>query len=68
MSQRQITVLGECVADAFVESASASSELALRVLPGGGPANTAVALTCSVAGPNPPWQSRPGQLVTSHAA
>ncbi|KOG63426.1 MULTISPECIES: carbohydrate kinase family protein [Streptomyces] len=44
MSQRQITVLGECVADAFVESASASSELALRVLPGGGPANTAVAL------------------------
>ncbi|MET8565684.1 carbohydrate kinase [Streptomyces flaveolus] len=44
MSQRQITVLGECVADAFVESASTPSELALRVLPGGGPANTAVAL------------------------
>ncbi|MFC3574812.1 carbohydrate kinase [Streptomyces yaanensis] len=44
MSSRQITVLGECVADAFTESASASNELALRVLPGGGPANTAVAL------------------------
>ncbi|QFR02258.1 carbohydrate kinase [Streptomyces phaeolivaceus] len=44
MSTRQITVLGECVADAFTEPASASDELALRVLPGGGPANTAVAL------------------------
>lgn len=44
MSPRQITVLGECVADAFCEPASASNELALRVLPGGGPANTAVAL------------------------
>ncbi|WP_406375794.1 carbohydrate kinase [Streptomyces sp. NBC_00647] len=44
MSPRQITVLGECVADAFAERASASDELALRVLPGGGPANTAVAL------------------------
>ncbi|MEU6555499.1 carbohydrate kinase [Streptomyces sp. NPDC046915] len=44
MSPRQITVLGECVADAFAEPASASNELALRVLPGGGPANTAVAL------------------------
>ncbi|MFJ8469223.1 carbohydrate kinase family protein [Streptomyces swartbergensis] len=44
MSPRQITVLGECVADAFTEPASASNELALRVLPGGGPANTAVAL------------------------
>lgn len=44
MSQRQITVLGECVADAFTEPANASNELALRVLPGGGPANTAVAL------------------------
>ncbi|MER6357554.1 carbohydrate kinase [Streptomyces sp. NPDC001634] len=44
MSPRQITVLGECVADAFTEPASASHELALRVLPGGGPANTAVAL------------------------
>ncbi|MEW2118659.1 carbohydrate kinase [Streptomyces sp. NPDC005474] len=45
MSPRQITVLGECVADAFTEpAASASNELALRVLPGGGPANTAVAL------------------------
>ncbi|WP_037681729.1 carbohydrate kinase [Streptomyces griseus] len=44
MRPRQITVLGECVADAFAEPASASNELALRVLPGGGPANTAVAL------------------------
>jgi fructokinase len=44
MSPRQITVLGECVADAFAEPASASNELALRVLPGGGPANTAVSL------------------------
>ncbi|MEU1185848.1 carbohydrate kinase [Streptomyces sp. NPDC005820] len=44
MSPRQITVLGECVADAFTESASAPNELALRVLPGGGPANTAVSL------------------------
>lgn len=44
MSPRQITVLGECVADAFTEAPNASNELALRVLPGGGPANTAVAL------------------------
>ncbi|WP_225835758.1 carbohydrate kinase [Streptomyces sp. NK08204] len=44
MSPRQITVLGECVADAFVEPASTATQLALRVLPGGGPANTAVAL------------------------
>ncbi|MEV6020344.1 MULTISPECIES: carbohydrate kinase [unclassified Streptomyces] len=44
MSARQITVLGECVADAFTEPTNASNELALRVLPGGGPANTAVAL------------------------
>jgi fructokinase len=40
----QITVLGECVADAFTVPAPAPGELALRVLPGGGPANTAVAL------------------------
>ncbi|MFF5188449.1 carbohydrate kinase [Streptomyces sp. NPDC000345] len=44
MSPRQITVLGECVADAFAAPASTSNELALRVLPGGGPANTAVSL------------------------
>ncbi|WP_405483403.1 carbohydrate kinase [Streptomyces sp. NBC_00009] len=44
MTPRQITVLGECVADAFTEPAQAAHELALRVLPGGGPANTAVAL------------------------
>ncbi|OUD02942.1 carbohydrate kinase family protein [Streptomyces swartbergensis] len=43
-SPRQITVLGECVADAFTEPASIPNELALRVLPGGGPANTVVAL------------------------
>ncbi|WP_060888205.1 carbohydrate kinase family protein [Streptomyces caniscabiei] len=40
-----ITVLGECVADAFTDpTRSGSDELSLRVLPGGGPANTAVAL------------------------
>ncbi|MET8412907.1 carbohydrate kinase [Streptomyces sp. NPDC005195] len=40
-----VTVLGECVADAFTAPAlSGPGELALRVLPGGGPANTAVAL------------------------
>ncbi|MFH9001939.1 carbohydrate kinase [Streptomyces afghaniensis] len=44
MCPRQITVLGECVADAFTQSTGARNELALRVLPGGGPANTAVAL------------------------
>jgi fructokinase len=44
MNPSQITVLGECIADAFTEPAGASNELALRVLPGGGPANTAVAL------------------------
>ncbi|WP_033221820.1 carbohydrate kinase family protein [Kitasatospora phosalacinea] len=45
MTGRQITVVGECVADAFAERDGARpGELALRVLPGGGPANTAVAL------------------------
>lgn len=45
MAGRQITVVGECVADAFVEREGArAGELVLRVLPGGGPANTAVAL------------------------
>ncbi|WP_381802786.1 carbohydrate kinase [Streptomyces niveus] len=40
-----VTVLGECVADAFTDpGASSPGELALRALPGGGPANTAVAL------------------------
>lgn len=40
-----VTVLGECVADAFTDPArSSSDELALHALPGGGPANTAVAL------------------------
>ncbi|MGR6920807.1 carbohydrate kinase family protein [[Actinomadura] parvosata] len=40
-----IAVLGECVADSFTERPSAgSAELVLRALPGGGPANTAVAL------------------------
>ncbi len=40
----EVTVLGECVADAFTAQQPAPDELALRVLPGGGPANTAVAL------------------------
>jgi fructokinase len=40
-----VTVLGECVADAFTDPVrSSSDELVLRALPGGGPANTAVAL------------------------
>ncbi|GAA0526488.1 carbohydrate kinase [Paractinoplanes ferrugineus] len=40
-----VAVLGECVADAFVDPRrSGPGTLALRVLPGGGPANTAVAL------------------------
>ncbi|MFJ3230990.1 carbohydrate kinase [Streptomyces sp. NPDC086787] len=44
-SSGTITVLGECVADAFTEPATRGpDELALRLLPGGGPANTAVAL------------------------
>ncbi|MDP9845989.1 carbohydrate kinase family protein [Streptosporangium lutulentum] len=53
MSSSQVAVLGECVADAFVsEGASpgepggaSRGELTLRVLPGGSPANTAVALS-----------------------
>ncbi|MFD0276409.1 carbohydrate kinase [Kitasatospora sp. NPDC127111] len=46
MPQRPVAVLGECVADAFADSSAGQrpGELALRVLPGGGPANTAVAL------------------------
>ncbi|NXY93217.1 carbohydrate kinase [Streptomyces sp. BR123] len=40
-----ITVIGECVADAFTDAShSVPAQLALNVLPGGGPANTAVAL------------------------
>ncbi|WP_113703223.1 carbohydrate kinase family protein [Nonomuraea lactucae] len=39
-----ISVLGECVADAFAARREGEVELSLRVLPGGGPANTAVAL------------------------
>lgn len=40
-----IVVLGECVADAFASAAPGSGgEMSLRVLAGGGPANTAVAL------------------------
>jgi sugar/nucleoside kinase (ribokinase family) len=44
-----IAVLGECVADAFVRSAAPDAAtdipaIGLDVLPGGGPANTAVAL------------------------
>lgn len=44
MTSHRITVLGECVADAFTEPGGTRNELALRVLPGGGPANTAVSL------------------------
>lgn len=45
MQGPQVTVIGECVADALLASSTApTGELALRVLPGGGPANTAVAL------------------------
>ncbi|KQV19315.1 MULTISPECIES: carbohydrate kinase [unclassified Kitasatospora] len=45
MAQRPIAVLGECVADAFADTVQPRpGELALRVLPGGGPANTAAAL------------------------
>ena len=45
MSPRQVAVLGECVADAFTDpTLHRPGELALRVLPGGGPANTAVGL------------------------
>ena len=44
-SSRPIAVLGEAVADAFTSAYDTlHGELALRVLPGGGPANTAVAL------------------------
>jgi fructokinase len=45
MRPSQVAVLGECVADAFVDPAGVRpGELALRVLAGGGPANTALAL------------------------
>ncbi|MET9013870.1 carbohydrate kinase [Streptomyces olivaceoviridis] len=44
MNPCRITVVGECVADALAESTGTANELALRVMPGGGPANTAVAL------------------------
>lgn len=40
-----VAVIGEALADAFVQSSDAErGELTLKVLPGGGPANTAVAL------------------------
>ncbi|MCG5218026.1 carbohydrate kinase family protein [Streptosporangium sp. KLBMP 9127] len=44
MPPTQVAVLGECVADAFVVESPEQGELTLRVLPGGGPANTATAL------------------------
>ncbi|MFI2370333.1 carbohydrate kinase [Streptomyces sp. NPDC018833] len=44
MHPQQVTVLGECVADAFTSPRHTPAELTLRVLPGGGPANTAAAL------------------------
>ncbi|ACZ84879.1 carbohydrate kinase family protein [Streptosporangium roseum] len=45
MPHTQVAVLGECVADAFATGSPSRGELALRVLPGGSPANTAVALS-----------------------
>lgn len=39
-----VTVLGECVADAFTDPSDPAPANSLRALPGGGPANTAVAL------------------------
>lgn len=44
MLMTEVAVLGECVADAFAEGRPEDGELTLRLLPGGGPANTAVAL------------------------
>ncbi|GAB2821127.1 carbohydrate kinase family protein [Streptomyces daliensis] len=47
MTAESIAVLGECVADAFVTPAPddpGTPAIGLEVLPGGGPANTAVAL------------------------
>ncbi|MET7636951.1 carbohydrate kinase [Streptomyces sp. NPDC005078] len=44
-SPGSITVLGECVADIFKDPAQSGLDgLSLRAMPGGGPANTAVAL------------------------
>ncbi|MFD6274938.1 carbohydrate kinase [Streptomyces sp. NPDC060209] len=44
-SPGSITVLGECVADIFQNPAQSGPDgLSLRAMPGGGPANTAVAL------------------------
>jgi fructokinase len=40
----QVTVLGECVADIFAAPSGDETGLTLRMLPGGGPANTAVGL------------------------
>ncbi|OUC86626.1 carbohydrate kinase family protein [Streptosporangium minutum] len=45
MPHTQVAVLGECVADAFTTGTASRGELTLRVLPGGSPANTAVALS-----------------------
>lgn len=66
-----VTVLGECVADAFADPArSSSDELALRALPGGGPANTAVALPGSApppasSGASPRTSSAPSSVPAS---
>lgn len=43
-SSPQVTVLGECVADVFTAPGGDRGGLMLRMLPGGGPANTAVGL------------------------
>ncbi|WP_326820621.1 carbohydrate kinase family protein [Streptosporangium sp. NBC_01756] len=45
MDSTKVAVLGECVADAFATGSASQGELILRVLPGGSPANTAVALS-----------------------
>lgn len=64
MTLPRITVLRERVADAFTEPASTSSELALTGLrlDDGEEAPRlgarVLTLTCTVAGPGPPWQSQ----------
>ncbi|BBJ46964.1 hypothetical protein SSPO_096820 [Streptomyces antimycoticus] len=63
MHPRRITALGECVADAFAASARTGKELALRVVPGGGPA-VFVALSCSMVGLNLSWKDQQAHATT----
>jgi fructokinase len=69
-----VTVLGECVADAFTDPVrSSSDEVALRALPGGGPANTAVALArlgtpTRFSGASPRMSSAPSSVPASAPA